>query len=184
MNYSLRVCPKQWSKWGISTVSAAMGLLFAGWALAQQSHCRARPGGLDIQMHGQNNVALQLFSDSFAHLLLSDSELEWSLGKLYFTRKGGFSSFPRTSMVLLHAWLSQASVMQETFLTANNPSSSFTSDISTFLHLILFLLFFFFFFHRLNIYMSYPVWVVVLMDALPTKTLGFRWLILCDCNGL
>lgn len=32
--------------------------------------------------------------------------------------------------------------------------------------------------------MSYPVRVVVLMDVLPTKTLGFRWLILCDCNGL
>lgn len=70
---------------GASRASAEwVGLLFAGRALfsqALQSRCTARPGGRDIQMHQQNNVGLQLFSDSFAHLPLSDSELEWSLGK-------------------------------------------------------------------------------------------------------
>lgn len=167
-----------------SACSGGFALCWASTVLpgAAELLCSASQG-LDIQMHRQNNRGLQLFSDSFAYLLLSDSQWEWSLGKqVYFTRKGDSSSSPRTSMVLLHAWLSQASVMQEeTFLTANNPSSSSTLDISTFLHLILFLPFFFPQTKHSHVISCSSI---VLMDVLPTKTLGFRWLILCDCNGL
>lgn len=87
-------------------------------------------------------MGLQPFSESFAYLLLSDSELEWSLGKQCISQE---REVFHPLLGCMHAWFSQAGVMQEeTFLTANNPSSSSTLDISTFLRLILFSLLFFF----------------------------------------
>lgn len=99
---------------------------------------------------------------------------------VYFTRKGGFSSSPRMhACMALTGWcdarrdISNSKQPQFFF----HPWHFYISTFDTFFAFI-------FFFHRLNIHMSYPVQVVVLMDGLPTKTLGFRWLILCDCNGL
>lgn len=59
-NYSLRVCPKQWSKQSISRVSAVVGLLFAGralFSLVLQSLCAARPGGLTSKCTGRTTGA-------------------------------------------------------------------------------------------------------------------------------
>lgn len=119
-----RVCPKHRSNWSIDTVSAPAGLLFAGRApfsrrsAALQSCCSAGLRGL-IKMQGLSNSVSQLSSASFALLLPPGVAPE---KMVYFIRKECFSSFPSTSMVLLHVRLLQASVMQEeTFPAANNP---------------------------------------------------------------
>lgn len=186
--YSLRVCPKQQSKQSISRVSAVVGLLFAGQALfslALQSCCTVCPGTLTSKCTGRttgvcsfSQTALHIYScltlnwnGLWKNCISQEREIFHPVLKLpwCFCMQGSHRP----------VWCNRRHFWQQTIPVPLPPLTFLHFYISTFD--TFFALFFF-----LQTKHSHVISCssIVLMDVLPTKTLGFRWLFLCDCNGL